>query len=152
MAGGTVGGSFVLLVEGDPDHEARALASLRASGFANRIVVARDGIEALAFLSGENDHPKPVSPPAVVVLDPDLARIDGLEVLRRIRAEVRTSLIPVVMFAKSCTAEDIREAYRLGANSYVRKPVDAQEFERATALIARYWLGLNEAPDDTTRF
>lgn len=148
------GRSYVLLVEGDTDHEARALASLRANGFGNRVVVARDGIEALTFLSAENVHPtpQPASQPAVVVLDPDLPRIDGLEVLRRIRAEVRTSLLPVVMFAKSCTPEDIREAYRLGANSYVRKPRDAQEFERATTLIARYWLGLNEAPDDSIHF
>lgn len=148
------GGSYVLLVEGDSDHEARAIASLRANGFGNRFVIARDGIEALACLSPENDHPtpKPARPPAVVVLDPDLPRIDGLEVLRRIRAELRTSLMPVVMFARSGTSEDVREAYRLGANSYVRKPLDAQEFERATALIARYWLGLNESPDDTIRY
>ncbi|NMF89307.1 response regulator [Aromatoleum petrolei] len=148
------GSSYVLLVEGDPGHEARVLAALRAGGFGNRVIVARDGIEALAFLSAEDGYPapRPASQPAVVLLDPDLPRIDGLEVLRRIRAEVMTSLLPVVMFASDCTSEDIREAYRLGANSYVRKPRDEQEFERASTLIARYWLGLNEHPDDTTRF
>ncbi|NMG32222.1 response regulator [Aromatoleum evansii] len=148
------GSSYVLLVEGDPAHEARVLAALREGGFGNRVVVARDGIEALAFLSAADDYPapRPASQPAVVLLDPDLPRIDGLEVLRRIRAEVRTSLLPVVMFASACTPEDIREAYRLGANSYVRKPRDQREFERASALIARYWLGLNEQPDEAIRF
>lgn len=148
------GSGYILLVEADRDQEALVLAALRASGFGNRIAVARDGIEALAILSGDARHSAHGTgrQPAAVVLDLDLPRIDGFELLRRIRADFRASLLPVIVFAKSGKSEDIHEAYRLGANSYVNKPDNAQEFERSMTRIARYWLALNELADSGIRF
>lgn len=145
---------FLLLIEDDAAAEALALGALRKAGFGDRAVVAHDGIEALDYLAGLNHNVGEGQHllPSAVVLDLNLPRIDGFEVLRRVRAELRTSLLPVIVFATSRRPEDVREAYRLGANSYVVKPETAPEFEAAISRIGRYWLTMNEPPQICARF
>ncbi|MGH9660526.1 MAG: response regulator [Bryobacteraceae bacterium] len=136
----------ILLVEDNPDDEALTLRALRKNNIKNEIVVARDGAEALAYLfppSAGGDAP---DLPQVILLDLKLPKIDGLEVLQRIRAEERTRLVPVVVLTSSIEQEDMVQSYRLGANSYVRKPVDFNEFLEAARQLGLYWLLLNAVP------
>ncbi len=139
---------IILLVEDNPDDEALTLRALRRSHVGNRVDVAHDGVEALAYLLGEGNgsDPRPRRLPEVVLLDLKLPKIDGLEVLERIRRHPRTSLLPVVVLTSSDEERDLVESYRLGANSYVRKPVDFDQFLAAVHQLNLYWLVLNQAP------
>ncbi|NMG35188.1 response regulator [Azoarcus sp. TTM-91] len=136
----------ILLVEDNPDDEALTLRAFGKNRIANPVVVARDGVEAIDYLFGTGEHEGRdlTVTPAVVLLDLKLPRIDGLEVLRRIRADERTALLPVVVLTTSRELQDIQEAYRLGANSYIRKPVDFERFIQAVGQLGVYWLSLNE--------
>jgi two-component system response regulator len=140
----------ILLVEDNPDDEALTLRALRRANVGNDIVVARDGVEALDYLFGTGAHAgrDPRNPPQVVLLDLKLPRIDGLEVLRRVRADERTRLQPVVILTSSNEERDRIEGYKLGANSYVRKPVDFGEFAEAVGRLGLYWLLVNQPPPD----
>ncbi len=139
----------ILLVEDNPDDEALTLRAFGKNKIGNPVVVARDGVEAIDYLfaSGSHEGRDASVMPAVILLDLKLPRIDGLEVLRRIRADERTALLPVVVLTTSREIQDIREAYRLGANSYIRKPVDFEHFIQAVGQLGVYWLSLNEAAD-----
>ncbi|MFV0665495.1 response regulator [Denitromonas sp.] len=136
----------ILLVEDNPDDEALTLRAFSKNKIPNPVVVARDGVEALDYLFGTgNQDGRSANPtPAVILLDLKLPRIDGLEVLRRIRANEATALLPVVVLTTSKEQQDITEAYRLGANSYIRKPVDFERFIQAVGQLGVYWLSLNE--------
>lgn len=136
----------ILLVEDNPDDEALTLRAFAKNKIANPVVVARDGVEALDYLFGTGIHAgrDVAAKPSVVLLDLKLPRIDGLEVLRRIRADDQTRLLPVVILTTSKEQRDIFEAYSLGANSYIRKPVDFEKFIHAVGQLALYWLSLNE--------
>jgi two-component system response regulator len=136
----------ILLVEDNPDDEALTLRAFHKNRIANEVVVARDGVEALDYLFGTGNHAgRDLSvSPAVVLLDLKLPRVDGLEVLRRVRADARTNLLPVVILTTSREQQDIYEAYQLGANSYIRKPVDFEKFIYAVGQLGLYWLVLNE--------
>jgi two-component system response regulator len=140
--------SVILLVEDNPDDEALTLRALRAAGVRNEVVVARDGVEALDYLFGTGRHAgRDIGLlPQVVLLDLKLPRLDGLEVLRRIRSDERTRLLPVVILTSSTEDRDRVEGYRLGANSYVRKPVDFGQFAEAVRQLGLYWLLLNQPP------
>jgi two-component system response regulator len=133
----------ILLVEDNPDDEALMLRALTKNGIANDIVVAHDGAEALEFLLGDGNA-TPMDLPVLVLLDLKLPKVDGLEVLRRLRANDRTKLVPVVVLTTSSEQRDIVESYHLGANSYVTKPVDFNEFMDATRQLGTYWLLLNK--------
>src|SRR5713226_414899 len=137
-----------LLVEDKPDDEALTVRALKKSNVANEVVVARDGLEALDYLFGEGTyaHRDTAVMPQVILLDLKLPKLDGLGVLRRIRADDRTKLIPVVILTSSNEEKDRINSYSLGANSYVRKPVDFEQFVAAAAQLGLYWLVLNEAP------
>lgn len=139
----------ILLVEDNPDDEALTLRAFNKNRINNPVIVARDGVEALDYLFGTGTHAgRDVSVmPAVILLDLKLPRIDGLEVLRRIRANERTSLLPVVILTTSKEQQDIYEGYSLGANSYIRKPVDFEKFIHAVGQLGVYWLVLNEPVD-----
>ncbi len=137
----------ILLVEDNPDDEVLMLRALRKSNVVNQIIVVRDGAEALDYLFGEGEFAGRDTSvkPAVVLLDLQLPKIDGLEVLRRIRADERTRLLRVVILTSSDEERDIVNSYDLGANSYVRKPVDFGQFSTAVQQLGLYWLLLNEA-------
>lgn len=143
----------ILLVEDNPDDEALTLCALSKNRIDNPVVVVHDGVEAVDYLfaSGAYSGRKVEELPAVVLLDLKLPRIDGLEVLRRIRADARTAVLPVVILTTSRESLDLRQAYSLGANSYIRKPVDYDRFERAIGLLGHYWLDLNETADSELR-
>jgi CheY-like chemotaxis protein len=140
--------SVILLVEDNADDEALTLRALRRANVRNEVVVARDGVEALDYLFSASPHGGGDTPvlPRVVLLDLKLPRIDGLEVLRRLRADDRTKLLPVVILTSSNEEEDRIAGYRFGANSYVRKPVDFGQFAEAVRQLGLYWLLLNEPP------
>lgn len=129
----------IVLIEDNPDDEALTLRALKKNRMANAVVVLRDGAEALAFLLG-SEAPSP----QLVLLDLKLPKIDGLEVLRRLRQEPRTSLLPIVVLTSSNEERDLVESYRLGANSYIRKPVDFEQFTEAVRQLGLYWLVLNQ--------
>jgi two-component system response regulator len=137
----------ILLVEDNPDDEALTVRALKKSNIANEVVVAHDGAEALDYLFGEGAHAgrDVTRMPQVVLLDLNLPKLDGLGVLRRIRADPRTRLLPVVILTSSNEEQDRVNGYGLGANSYVRKPVDFDAFVTAAAQLGLYWLVLNEA-------
>jgi two-component system response regulator len=135
----------ILLVEDNPKDEMLTLRALKKSHVANEIVVVRDGAEALDYLFAEGEHAGR-DQPAVVLLDLKLPKIEGLEVLRRIREDARTRLLPVVILTSSDEEKDMVAGYELGANSYVRKPVSFADFSRAVADLGRYWLITNELP------
>ena len=132
----------LLLVEDNPDDEALTLRAFRKHNLSNEVMVAHDGVEALEMLHGGN-HPLP----QVVLLDLKLPRLDGLEVLKRLRGDERTKHLPVVVLTSSQEERDLVESYRLGANSYVRKPVDFAEFVDAVGHLGLYWLVLNRLPE-----
>ena len=136
----------ILLVEDNPDDEALTLRAFKKSTIRGEVVVARDGAEALNHLlgSGKVSGRDVTVALAVVLLDLKLPKVDGLEVLRRLRADDRTRLLPVVIVTSSKEESDIANSYKLGANSYVRKPVDSAKFEEGMQHLGLYWLGLNE--------
>jgi two-component system response regulator len=138
----------ILLVEDNPDDEALTLRAFQKNNIRNKVIVARDGAEALDYLFGIGAHAgrDPGLLPQVVLLDLKLPKIDGLEVLRRLRADARTALIPVVILTSSNEEQDIVKGYSLGANSHVRKPVDFINFIEAVRQLGLYWLVLNEGP------
>jgi two-component system response regulator len=140
----------ILLVEDNPDDEALTLRALRKNNIANEVVVARDGVEALDYLFGEGAHQDRnlADQPQVILLDLKLPKVDGLEVLKRIRQDDRTRRLPVVILTTSSEESDIVSSYDLGANSYIRKPVDFDQFMEAVRQLGLYWLVLNvTAPD-----
>ena len=138
----------ILLVEDNPDDELLALRALKKNNLINEVVVAHDGVEALDYLFGAGEHAGRDTNvmPQLILLDLKLPRIDGLEVLRRLRADGRTRLLPVVILTSSREQQDMLDSYGLGANSYVRKPVNFEQFVGAVEQLKLYWLSLNEAP------
>jgi CheY-like chemotaxis protein len=138
----------ILLVEDNPDDEALTLRALQKNNITNEVVVARDGVEALEYLFGTGKYSGRDTTviPQVVLLDLKLPKIDGLEVLRRLRGDERTKLLPVVILTSSNEEQDRLTGYDLGANSYVRKPVDFNQFIDAVRELGLYWLILNERP------
>ncbi len=143
---------IILLVEDNADDEELMLRVLRKHNIANEVVIARDGVEALDYLLGTGPHSgRDVRlQPQVVLLDLKLPRLDGLDVLRRMRAELPTAHVPVVILTSSSEEEDRMRSYVLGANSYVRKPVDFNQFTEAVRQLGIYWLLLNEPPPQAT--
>lgn len=139
---------LILLIEDDPDHEALTIRALRKSNVANDIRIAHDGEEALRMLFGKEGDALKIWP-QVILLDLKLPKIDGLEVLRRIREEDRTRTLPVVILTSSDEESDIVRSYKLGVNSYIRKPVNFTEFAEATRQLGMYWLVLNECPPNS---
>ena len=139
---------MILLVEDNPDDEMLTIRALKKNNILNEVVVARDGVQALDFLFGEGEHAeRDISiQPQVILLDLKLPKIDGLEVLKRIRADERTKLLPVVILTTSNEQRDMLSSYELGANSYIRKPVDFDQFMDAVRQLGLYWLVLNEFP------
>lgn len=139
---------LILLVEDNPDDEALTLRALKKNNIMNEVVVARDGEQALAYLfrTGAYAGRDNGVMPQVVLLDLNLPKIDGLEVLRRIRADERTRLLPVVILTSSKEEQDLINGYRLGANSYIQKPVDFNQFTEAVRQLGLYWLVINEPP------
>jgi CheY-like chemotaxis protein len=141
---------IIMLVEDNPDDEALTLRALRKNNIQNKVMVAHDGVEALDYLLGTGVHAdRDVGPkPVVILLDLKLPKIDGLEVLRRLRAEEHTKFIPVVVLTSSKEEQDLIQSYSLGCNSYIRKPVDFIQFVEAVRQLGLYWLVLNEPPPE----
>lgn len=139
---------IILLVEDNPDDEALTLRALRKNNILNQVVVARDGVEALDYLFGTGSFAGRdiENQPQVVLLDLKLPKLDGLEVLQRIRSDPRTHLQPVVILTTSNEDRDIVSSYQLGANSFIIKPVDFQQFMEAIRQVGLYWLVLNVPP------
>lgn len=137
----------ILLVEDNPDDELLTLRALKNANVTNEIVVARDGAEALDYIFGTGACAErgPLTP-AIILLDIKLPKLDGLEVLERIRGDERTRLLPVVMLTSSDEERDVVRSYELGVNSYVRKPVEFGAFSEAVKRLGLYWLLLNEPP------
>lgn len=140
--------SVILLVEDSPDDQALTARALKKNNIHNRLVIANDGAEALEFLLGAGPDPQSSKPliPDLVLLDLHLPKVDGFEVLRRLRTDDRTRLLPVVILTSSNEDKDRINGYGLGANSYVRKPVDFGEFMDAVKQLGLYWLVLNVKP------
>ena len=139
---------IILLVEDNPDDELLAIRALEKNKIMNDMVVARDGAEALDYLFGAGVYTgRDMSVmPQIILLDLKLPKIDGLEVLRRLRKDERTKLLPVVVLTSSKEERDLIESYSLGANSYIRKPVNFAQFTEAIRQLGLYWLVLNESP------
>ena len=139
---------YMLLVEDNPDDEILTLHALKENKIVNKVVVARDGAEALDYLFGTGIHvSRDVSEmPTVILLDLKLPKIDGLEVLRRLRTNDTTRLLPVVILTTSQEEEDLITSYSLGANSYVHKPVDMNQFITAVRQLGLFWMIVNDAP------
>ena len=139
---------MILLVEDNRDDEALTLRALRKSRITNEVIVVRDGAEALEYLFGTGRYQgrDTTVMPDLVLLDLKLPKIDGLEVLRRLRASEGTRALPVVILTSSAEEQDVLKSYGLGANSYIRKPVDFDEFTEAARQLGVYWLVLNQGP------
>ena len=133
----------ILLVEDNPDDETLMLRALKKNNILNEVTVARDGAQAIEHLFNDSSASLPL--PGIILLDLQLPKVDGLEVLRRIRADERTRFIPVVILTTSKQEEDILASYRSGANAYLRKPVNFPEFTQAVKTLGVFWLLLNEA-------
>jgi len=144
---------IILLVEDNADDEALTLRALKKNNITNKIVVARDGVEALDYLFGTGQYADrdTTVQPELVLLDLMLPKVDGFEVLKRLRTDQRTKLLSVVILTSSKEQQDIVNGYGLGANSYVRKPVDFQRFVDAVSQLGLYWLVLNERPSADLR-
>ena len=142
----------ILLVEDNSTDEEFTLRALRKANLANEVIVARDGSEAIEFLfcSGRYAGRDPAQMPAVVMLDLKLPKLSGFDVLKRMRADPRTKAIPVVVLTSSSEDEDMLRSYELGANSYVRKPVDFSAFAAAVGQLGIYWVLLNQRPSGYT--
>lgn len=142
----------ILLVEDNPDDEALTLRALKKNNIGNKVVIARDGAEALDYLFGTGVYAgrDMTVMPAVTLLDLKLPKIDGLEVLRRVRADGRTRVLPVVILSSSKEEQDLANGYMLGANSYMRKPVDFTQFTEAVRQLGLYWLVLSGYSIDST--
>ncbi len=144
---------IILLVEDNPDDEALTLRALARHKIANRVVVVRDGVEALDYLFATGPfaaEPPPL--PQLILLDLNLPKIGGLEVLRRLRSDDRTRLLPVVILTSSTEERDLVAGYSLGANSYVQKPVAFDQFQHAAEQLGLYWLILNQPPPRPPRY
>ncbi len=139
---------IILLVEDNPDDVQLTLRALKKSNILNEVVVAQDGVEAIEYLFGMGKYAGRDTKilPQIILLDLKMPRMDGLEVLQRIRTDERTKLQPVVVLTTSSEDRDRVESYKLGANSYIRKPVDFSQFSEAVRQLGLYWLVLNEAP------
>lgn len=138
----------ILLVEDNPDDQALTLRALDKNQIGNRVVIAKDGVEALDYLFGTGTYEgrDVEDQPVLVLLDLKLPKVDGLQVLARVRSDPRTELVPVVILTSSREQRDLVEGYRSGANSYVQKPVDFVEFNEAVRQLGLYWLLLNQSP------
>lgn len=143
----------ILLVEDNPDDVALTLRAFKKSNILNPVVVARDGVEAIEWLSGTGQFAgrDVTDQPSIVLLDLKLPKVDGLQVLRFIRENEATRLLRVIVLTTSREEPDVLESYRLGANSYIRKPVDFDEFIRAVGHLGLYWLLMNEPPPASPR-
>jgi CheY-like chemotaxis protein len=137
----------ILLVEDNPDDEAMTLRALKLTNLAHDIVVVHDGVSALEYLHGENGSAGITPLPQVVLLDLKLPKLNGFEVLKRVREHPATTTLPVVILTSSDEDRDLAESYALGVNSYVRKPVDFREFATAVGSLGMYWLLVNKAPN-----
>ena len=138
----------ILVVEDSPTDEALLLRALEKSGITNPIVAVKDGLEAIQYLfaQGRFELRNVEEFPALVLIDLNLPKMDGLEVLRRMRSDYRTKLIPVAIFTSSMEEQDLINGYSLGANSYVRKPIEFSKFSKVVAQLLNYWIELNEPP------
>lgn len=143
----TTSEKIILLVEDNPDDEALTIRALKKNNIANRVEVARDGVQALDYLFGTGTHDGRDAShlPQIVLLDLKLPKVDGLEVLKRIRSDDRTKFVPVTILTSSKEEQDLITSYASGANSYIRKPVDFTQFTEAVRQLGMYWLVLNEA-------
>jgi two-component system response regulator len=139
---------IILLVEDNPDDVTLTIRALKKNNIANKLIVARDGVEALDYLFGTGAHRERTLKdlPVMILLDLKLPKIDGLEVLKKIRQDERTKLLPVIILTSSAEERDIIDGYRLGANSYVRKPVRFEQFVEAIKQLGLFWLVWNEPP------
>jgi CheY-like chemotaxis protein len=135
----------ILLIEDNPDDEELTLRALKKNNLANEVTVARDGAEALGYLFP--DDGARVTIPSLILLDLKLPKVDGLEVLRQIRADQRTQIAPVVILTSSKEQEDVLDGYQSGANGYVRKPIKFADFFEAVSALGMFWLLLNETPE-----
>jgi two-component system, response regulator len=139
----------ILLVDDSGDDVVLARAAFAQSGTLYNLIIAEDGVEALDYLLRQGDYAeRHADAPDLVLLDLKLPGIDGFEVLRRIRSEQRTTMLPVVVFTSSIEHEDVERSYRLGANSYVRKPIDFDDFVPLAHKLAEYWLTINQPPSE----
>jgi CheY-like chemotaxis protein len=138
----------ILLVEDTPDDAELTVMALKQSGLLNEVVIAEDGLEALDYLFGEGRYAgrDPMNAPALVLLDIKMPRLDGIEVLQRLRADRRTHLLPIVMLTTSTEDVDLIRSYESGANAYVRKPVSLHEFHEAVRQLGLFWIVTNEVP------
>src|SRR5262245_41920410 len=143
----------ILVVEDSPTDEALLLRAITSSGITNPVVVVKDGLEAIQYLFalGRHENRNIEELPPVVLIDLKLPKLDGLEILRRVRADYRTKLLPVVIFTSSIEEQDLINGYTLGANSYVRKPIEFSKFSKVVGQLASYWIALNEPPPPAER-
>ncbi len=148
-----MGDKYILLVEDNPDDEALALRALKQNRINNGVVVARDGAEALDYLFGKGKYAgRDLNVmPALILLDLKLPKVDGLEVLKQLRANPLTALLPVAMLTSSREESDLLAGYKLGLNSYILKPVDFDQFTEAVRNLGVYWLAINETPPSGRR-
>jgi two-component system response regulator len=143
----------ILVVEDSPTDEALLLRAINKSGLTNPVVTVKDGLEAMQYIFafGRYEFRNVEELPAVVLIDLNLPRLDGLEILRRLRADYRTKLLPVAIFTSSVEEQDLINGYSLGANSYVRKPIEFSKFSKVVAQLVSYWIELNEPPPPAER-
>lgn len=148
-----MGKKFILLVEDNPDDEALTLRAFKQNRIDNGVVVTRDGAEALDYLFGKGKYAGRDlnAMPALILLDLKLPKVDGLEVLKQLRANPLTALLPVAILTSSREEQDLIAGYKLGLNSYILKPVDFDQFTEAVRSLGRYWLAINEAPPAARR-